>query len=876
MESKNTASDNFKFNEIKVYSSTEFLAENNKKYRQVFDRYDTTYIYAELTFFNKLFDERSWDVSIQLICYREGPNAKEICNLELNKKVSKYDHKVYIREGWGNKKEGSFWKAGTYYWEAFIAGEKVGTKYFYIEDTGYDHVDGANPYIDIANVRLYEGQYDDVPLENREYMRTFAQEATRYIYVELELNNNNLSSNWHCEVFIKFKNEVNELKGQVVRLRNLKKGEEKVVVTAGWGSNNKGSWRAGDYTVEIVFMDRLVGVVDFTVDDEFEEGLPDIELPYQENTLIGSDSDLDRQSFEELMAEMDRLIGLEDIKRKVKDHAQYIKFVQLRKAKGFAEKDDISVHSVFTGNPGTGKTTVAKMMGRLYKKMGLLSKGHVHEVDRVDLVGEYIGQTAPKVKEAIEKARGGVLFIDEAYALARSKDDSKDFGREVIEILVKEMSNGKGDMAVIVAGYPEEMKLFIDSNPGLRSRFKHYFEFKDYLPSEMYAIAEYAAQEKEVQLSPESAVLIRERITSAYRDRDKSFGNARFVHDLIDKAKFNLGLRTMARKSPRKLSYDDISTVLPIDVKSIERKGTPSIPLIPVDEQLLQEALAELNSLIGIESVKAQIQELVSVVRYYRETGRAVLSAFSLHTVFSGNPGTGKTTVARILTKVYKALGVLERGHMVETDRQGLVAGFVGQTAIKTAEKIDEAKGGVLFIDEAYALTSRGSGGSNGDFGGEAIQTLLKRMEDKRGEFFVFVAGYPSNMESFLKANPGLNSRFDKTLHFDDYSPAQLTEIAAKMINDEGMHATKKAMAYLADYFLQIYQSRNKYFGNARKVRKIVLEAKKNQNLRLAAIPQDQRSKKMLNSIIYEDVALITEADDRPLDQTPGIGFNHS
>ncbi|MEO1714275.1 MAG: AAA family ATPase, partial [Bacteroidota bacterium] len=273
-----------------------------------------------------------------------------------------------------------------------------------------------------------------------------------------------------------------------------------------------------------------------------------------------------------------------------------------------------------------------------------------------------------------------------------------------------------------------------------------------------------------------------------------------------------------------------------------EIKPSRALPDIPVDEPLLEEALAELNSLIGMTSVKKQINELVKLVHYYRQTEQDVLNRFFLHTVFIGNPGTGKTTVARILTKIYKALGVLERGHMVETDRQGLVAGFVGQTAIKTAEKIDEAMGGVLFIDEAYALTMK-SGGAHGDFGDEAIQTLLKRMEDNRGSFFVFVAGYPDNMETFLKANPGLTSRFDKTLRFEDYQPAELNEIAQLMLQQKELSLTPEAANHLEKYLKFLYEYRDKYFGNARTVRSIVQEIIKRQNLRLAALSEKKRAK---------------------------------
>ncbi len=852
---KHPDSSKFKFRELKVYASTEWLADNKKKYRQVFDRFETTYVYAELSFYNKMYDEEDWDITVELKCYSLKKGRKEVCVLSFDRrKVSKYDNVVYVREGWGNKNEGQFWKKGTYYWEAWVEGEKVATKYFYVEDAGKLEESNQNSYLEIQSLRLYEGPYDDVAEDDRNYFRKFSSEETRYIYVEMVLKNLHPTKSWQCELFTKFYNFARELKGQVVRLQRVEKKDEFIKITAGWGSNVKGSWRKDNYTAEIIFMDRLLAVVPFEVGEDFEDGISGVILPDRHTPIVLTPETDANSTFEDVMGKMDNLIGLTEIKEKVRDHASYIQFLQLRKEKGFEEKEEINVHSVFIGNPGTGKTTVAGMMGKLYKKMGLLTKGHVHEVDRVDLVGEYIGQTAPKVKEAIEKARGGVLFIDEAYSLARSNDDSKDFGREVIEILVKEMSNGVGDMAVIVAGYPKEMTHFLQSNPGLRSRFKLHFEFSDYLPQELIQIADYACNEKNVELTLEARHKVNEIITASYRERDRTFGNARFVYDLIEKAKINLGLRVMSDENPRTLSKEQISIVELDDVARIQLKPKKELPNIPIDHDLLRDSMEELNSLIGMTKVKEQIADLVNLVKYYRETDKDVLNTFFLHTVFFGNPGTGKTTVARILTKIYKALGVLERGHMVETDRQGLVAGFVGQTAIKTAEKIDEAMGGVLFIDEAYALTMQTSGGAHGDFGNEAIQTLLKRMEDLRGQFFVFAAGYPDNMEKFLKTNPGLSSRFDKVLKFEDYNPAELMQIAKMMLDEHEVVMTEEAEAHMKRYLTFIHEFRDKYFGNARTIRKIMIEALKNMNLRLAAVPVAERDPKMINVLTYKDV----------------------
>lgn len=864
----------WKFKELKIYASTEWLADNKKKYRQVFDRLETSYIYAELSFQNKLFDQEDWEINVELKCFAVKKQRKEICSLPFRRKVSKYDSVGYIREGWGNKQQGVFWKKGSYYWEAWIEGEKVATKYFYIEDAGRRISRSDNPYCQISSLRMYEGPYDDIPEFERSYLKRFHGDETRYVYAEIMLKNLLVSKPWQCELFIKYYNNARELKGQVVRLHKVEKSDEWIKITAGWGSNVKGSWRNDLYTAEIVFMDQLVAVASFEVSDFVEEGTNPVWLPDKGQQVLLEPEPEDTNTFEEVLAKLDALIGLNEIKAKVREHAQYIQFLQLRKEKGFSEKDGINVHSVFIGNPGTGKTTVAKMMGRLYKKMGLLTKGHVHEVDRTDLVGEYIGQTAPKVKEAIEMARGGVLFIDEAYALARSAEDSKDFGREVIEILVKELSNGPGDLAVIVAGYPKEMKTFLDSNPGLRSRFKMTFEFSDYLPQELSQIAEYAAREKEVKLSPEAHLMIEELITEAFRARDRAFGNARFVYDLIEKAKVQMGLRVMVQPNVRSLPMEALSVVLREDVEKVEVTRKRPMPNIPVDEKLLAIALHELDSLVGMHNIKRDIRELVDLVRFYREGGRDVLGRFYLHTVFVGNPGTGKTTVARILTKIYKALGVLERGHMVETDRQGLVAGFIGQTAIKTAERVDEAVGGVLFIDEAYSLSAPASRGTQGDFGDEAIQTLLKRMEDRRGEFFVFVAGYPENMDSFLKANPGLGSRFDKILRFEDYSPEELLEIALNMFSKEEYRVEEDAREHLVKYMAFLHQFRDKYFGNARTVRQVVVEAIKNQNLRLSV--NHLKDEALAHTITLDDVATFTfDKDKLNLFARRGIGFSN-
>lgn len=278
------------------------------------------------------------------------------------------------------------------------------------------------------------------------------------------------------------------------------------------------------------------------------------------------------------------------------------------------------------------------------------------------------------------------------------------------------------------------------------------------------------------------------------------------------------------------------------EAESVEEELPPPRPL--------EELLAELDALVGLDRVKADVRQLINFLKVQRlreEQGLKSLPA-SRHLVFYGNPGTGKTTVARLVAQIYRTLGVLRRGHLVETDRAGLVAGFVGQTAMKVRDVTTKALGGVLFIDEAYTLSS---GGSN-DFGQEAVETLLKMMEDHRDDLVVIVAGYTGRMQEFLDSNPGLRSRFNKHIHFDDYGVEQLVKIFKTFCQKADFKITEGAEGELTSIFGVLCAARNETFGNARAARNLFEATLSKQANRLVSLPKVDRE--ILSAIESADI----------------------
>jgi len=563
---------------------------------------------------------------------------------------------------------------------------------------------------------------------------------------------------------------------------------------------------------------------------------PAFEAP-QEGVLKVMEDPLDETYSPEICELFRDVIGMHDVKHTLDNIFKRFKVDALRRERLGIEASKRGVNFIICGNPGSGKSTVARIIGKMLFQTGILPSDTFIETDRSGLVGSHVGQTEDNVKKILQNARGGTLFVDEAYELFE-EDASVDFGHIALDALIKDMEDHRGEYCLIFAGYRERMDDMIQkANQGLAGRFDYRLNIPDYSMEDLLNIMVLMANKQNYYIREDAREIILREFSK--QKVDSRFDNARCSRRLLDRA---------IERQAERLSSDmesvrdeDLWTLLPEDF------GTLSI-----DEETLQDSLKKLDELIGLDSIKKEVRVMTDLMTVWNESRKRGLSTadsgYTMNLVFTGNPGTGKTTVARLIGEIYYHIGLLKKPDtFVECTRADLIGEHMGETAPKVREKVESALGGILFIDEAYSLVSD----DQDSYGKEAVATLVSEIENHRENLAVILAGYTDEMEDFLSTNPGLNSRFPKRLEFPDYTPEELTAM---------FRYNMKKRGYILDVDEETLsgwiaiESRDEDFGNGRGVRNLCDRTIEKQSARIA-------SSEDMSALSDEDLITITDAD---------------
>ena len=563
---------------------------------------------------------------------------------------------------------------------------------------------------------------------------------------------------------------------------------------------------------------------------------------------------------EEVMAELNSLVGLRKLKEKLNSIIANVKLSHLRAQFGQQNESKVGLNFVFKGNPGTGKTTVARLLGNILSNYGLINSPEVVTYTKGMLIDGTVGGGSRNVEKMFDSAVGKVLLIDEAYQLA--DNDAKD----ALDAMTNMMTDKryKDKLAIILAGYPGDMAKLISSNPGLHSRFTQNVIFEDYSDDELTEIFHRKLRAERFEVGEEA--LAHARAYFSYLPRNKDFGNARETENLRDEVKTRQGLRLITKSQP---TEEEVFTILPEDFPNY---GKINVEAFMPQQGPAPSPMEKLDSLVGIDKIRQQFKEYVKQAHYCQENPQSPISAkFRPHMAFLGNPGTGKSTVARLFGEILRLEGLLPNSNFVEVSPDDLIGEYVGHTAPKARAQFERARGGVLFIDEAYELYKKGKDGGGNQFGQEAITALLKFMEDDR-DTIVIMAGYTEEIRYLIKnGNPGLSSRVTNEFEFEDYGLDILFSILQK--NLRGHEMTEEFQSNMRKIINYAYEHRSKReWGNARTIENYASDIFRmflNKHDAMGAIDVDCIPDYLMLNLVQELKSKISEASKGTIDHTP-------
>lgn len=701
---------------------------------------------------------------------------------------------------------------------------------------------------DVETFQLYrenidgDDSYEDIIVSTKP-LTMFNEEDLKTVVIALLLKTK-LKREWWPSLVICLYNEAGNLVRTTPAEVQEVEAERKSFIQLVGSVGELIAWKTGRYHIEIKFMEERVISAYFDVASKDIEGKFSLtaitcipEKTHKKTNTLSMDNG-------SAINKLDRMIGLQGVKRQIKLYKETVEFIRKRKRQGlYGEYPPL--HALFLGNPGTGKTSVARLLGDVMKELGLLSKGHIIYEERNTLLGPHYSNEEEKTLRAIERAQGGILFIDEAYNLYKP-DDPKDPGKCVLETLITSLSDeSKNDWMLLMAGYTEPMLAMLNCNPGLDSRFppQNRYYFDDYTVEELMEIADLYFHENNYRITSEARAALRMRVTRDYKMRDDRFGNARYIKNLLTRDVM-YAMSTRVNKLPNP-TVEQLVTIEKEDIPQYKLKD-------------YRTPLKKLQDLIGLSRLKKSVEGHLNMVQLnlIRAEQGIPTEMPPLHMAFVGNPGTGKTMVADLMGEIYASMGLLSVGKVMKVERKDLVGQHIGETEKKTAELLLRARGHVLFIDEAYTLCDNSE--SKNDFGRRALEVLLTTLSREQIDMIVIFAGYPQQMNELFQMNPGLRSRIPYTFYFEDYSVDELLEIAREVVKKKHFYFSPAAFKVLRSLVEKQLQKKDAMWGNARFITRLIashiIPAMSNR-LKLLA-PHKLQNKKTLQMICKSDIPL--------------------
>ena len=501
---------------------------------------------------------------------------------------------------------------------------------------------------------------------------------------------------------------------------------------------------------------------------------------------------------EKAIQKLKSLVGLDEIKKQILNHTALVKLNSIRATKGLHNRMP-PMHMVFTGNPGTGKTTVAKYIGEIYHSIGVLSSGHVVVTDRSKLVGEFIGDAEKNTLNAINSASGGVLFIDEAYNLFVERGNKRDYGMRVIETLLTYLGSDDIDMIVILAGYTGEMNSMLEANPGMKSRFPYILQFEDYTPEQLMLIGKKVLEEEHYSLTRDAERKLAKYVIYEYDHKDEHFGNGRFITRLITTNIIPSLSQRLLTKPIDEISLEDMTTIEAYDIPDVKPK---EYQINDLDETILAESLEKLNSLTGVQNAKQALSDYVTISRLSHQHNTLKVTPQNLCWDFIGKTGTGKSTIAEILGKILQGLGILKRGHTVCVNEDELN----GNDGYKVLERVvKEAKDGLLFLD----MDAPNVKNTNLNHLRMWIFNKLRELQQTTALVFAQVKA----SEDMIAQNLAVNgiAAYSNSIVFNDFTTNELSEILVSLLKSEfQLDITPEAKQKVHQYIESIKASETK------------------------------------------------------------------